>query len=595
LPVEHNFFLWPDSVEVTISTSSLTPTGTVTSGSFIITAVSSTAGVGLGMAVSGTAIPPGAIVTSFSSTTITISKAATGSNTAETITLAGNIGPQPDGATNTNAYYVQVIYEWTDNQGNAHRSAPSIPVSITTTGTTKTGTYIFTYNIPTLRLTYKTANPVKIRVFRWSVQNQVYYEVTSITQPTLNSTTVDSVTVIDALNDSSIVGNNIIYTTGGVAEDIGAPACNVMTLFDDRLWLLDAENQNLLWFSKQVIQSTPVEMSDVFTYYIAPSTGAQGSTGNISALAPMDDKIIIFKANAIYYVNGTGPDNTGANNNYSQPIFVTATVGCSNQNSIVFTPNGLMFQSDKGIWLLGRDLSTSYIGSPVEDFTQYDPATATQPIVQSAVNVPGTNQVRFTMSTGITLMYDYYFRQWGTFSGVPAISSTLYQGFHTYINAIGQVFQETPGRYFDGANPVLMSFTTSWFNLAGLQGYQRVIWGFLLGQYLTPHKLRVGISYDYNSAVQQQIMISPDNNSPPFGVSTPFGNQTPFGGPSDIEQWQLNFQNQTCTAFQLTLQEFFDPTIGPSAGAGLTLSGLDLVYGAKKGFPRKLPASRKTG
>jgi len=96
-----------------------------------------------------------------------------------------------------------------------------------------------------------------------------------------------------------------------VAEDIGPPATKILALFDTRLWLVDAESPNTLWFSKQIIDSTPVEMSDLFTFYIAPTTSSQGSTGPTTALAPMDDKLIIFKGNAAYYINGQGPDNTG--------------------------------------------------------------------------------------------------------------------------------------------------------------------------------------------------------------------------------------------------------------------------------------------
>lgn len=211
-----------------------------------------------------------------------------------------------------------------------------------------------------------------------------------------------------------------------------------MTLFDTRLWLVDAEDQNLLWFSKQVIENTPVEMSDLFTFYIPPTTAAQGSTGPITALAPLDDKLIIFKSNAIYYINGTGPDNTGANNNYSQPIFITSTVGCANQQSIVFMPQGLMFQSDKGIWLLDRGLGTTYIGAPVE---QYNSG-----LVESAQNIPETNQVRFILNTGVTLMYDYYYSQWGTFVNVPAISSCIFQNLHTFINSYGAVIKNQSAR-----------------------------------------------------------------------------------------------------------------------------------------------------
>lgn len=482
-----------------------------------------------------------------------------------TNTAGGNLTDQK--------YFYVATYEWSDNQGNLFRSAPSIPVSITTAGG---NTSTNTIKVPCLNLTYKTN--VKIVVYRWSTAQQVYYQVTSVSVPTLNVVTGQSVTITDTFADATILGNSILYTTGGVVEDIGPPATSAMTLYKSRLFLVDAEDQNLMWFSKQVIESTPVEMSDLFTIYVAPTLSAQGNTGPITALSALDDKLIIFKKNAIYYLVGNGPDNTGANNDFSDPVFITSTVGCSNPSSIVFMPNGLMFQSDKGIWLLGRDLSTTYIGAPVE---QYNAAT-----VQSAVNVPGTNQVRFTLSTGITLMYDYFFQQWGSFVGVPAISSTLYQNLHTFINSYGQVFQESPGTYLDGSNPVLMSFTTSWLNLAGLQGYERAYFFYLLATYLSPHKLNIQIAYDYQLAPTQNVTISPNNFSSAYGLDPVYGSAAYFGGRSSKEQWRVFFHQQKCESFQITLNELFDSTLGVSAGAGFTLSGLDLVIGAKSTYPR---------
>lgn len=468
-------------------------------------------------------------------------------------------------------YYYQVTYEWSDNQGNIFRSAPSIPVSILTAGG---GTSTNTINVPTLRVTYKTANPVKIVVYRWSSAQPIYYQVTSLTVPTLNSTSTDSVAVVDTFANTTILGNNIIYTNGGVIENIGPPAANSVFLFDDRLWLIPSENPNLLWFSKQVIENTPVEMSDLLTEFVAPTTSAQGSSGDLKCGAPMDDKAILFKKDSIYYINGNGPDNTGSNNGYSQPTFVTSTVGCENQRSIVFVPQGLMFQSDKGIWLLGRDLSTKYIGAEVEEFNGS--------IVTSAVNVPGTNQVRFTLDTGEMLMYDYYVNQWGTFKGVPAVSSTLYSGMHTYLNSYGQVFKETIGKYLDGSNPVLMSFKTSWLNLAGLRGYQRAYEFTFLGTYISPHKLEVQVAYDYESPIQQSI-FEPDNYSGTWGSSPNWGSGSSWGGSSNIEQFRVFNKKQKCDSYQISVQELFDSSFGTVAGAGLTLSGICAVVGIKKG------------
>lgn len=499
-------------------------------------------------------------------------------------TTGGAIHAQPDGATNNGAYFYQVTYEWTDNQGNLFRSAPSIPLAINTTGTGTTGS--ITLHIPMLRLTYKTTTPVNIVIYRWSVAQQSYYQVTSITAPFKNDVLTDSLDYVDTLADGSILGNNLIYTTGGVVEDIGPPSTSIMTLFDTRLWLVDAEDPNVLWYSKQVIQGTPVEMSDLFTIYISPTQSAQGSTGPITALAAMDDKLVIFKRNAIYYINGTGPDNTGANNQYSQPIFITSTVGCTNENSIVFIPHGLMFQSDKGIWLLGRDLGTTYIGAPVEAFNQYE--------VMSALNIPGTNQVRFTLSNGTTLMYDYYYNQWGTFVGVPAISSTLYQELHTFINQYGEVFQESPGLYLDGSNPVLMSFTTGWFNLASLQGYERFDSFYLLGTYLSPIYLNVQAAYDYNPSIYHSVMINPNPSLFSSGTPSPFGVPTPFGAPFNKLQYRIFAKRQLCEAFQITINEVFDASLGVTAGAGITLSGLNLIIGIERSY-RPIPESKSVG
>ncbi len=236
-----------------------------------------------------------------------------------------------------------------------------------------------------------------------------------------------------------------------------------------------------------------------------------------------------------------------------------------------------MFQSGKGIWLLGRDLSTTYIGAPVEAYNSS--------LVLSAVAIPGTNEVRFTLDSGLTLMYDYYYNRWAVFEGIPAVTSTLYGDLHTYADTAGNVFQETPGQYLDGSSPVLIGFTTGWLNLAGLQGYQRAFWMLLLGEYITPHKLSVGIAYDYNPSIVDQAIVIPDNFSEPFGDdSGNFGDVGPFGGPGNVEDPRIFFSTQRCQAIQITVQELYDSSFGIPAGQGLSLSGLSIVCGTKRTY-----------
>lgn len=492
-------------------------------------------------------------------------------------------------------YYYYVTYEWTDASGNTHRSAPSIPLKVDISAS-MTSTNKVTLDIPTLRLSYKTN--IRVVVYRWSTGQQTPYQITSVTSPTLNDATVDYIVYVDTVADSSILGNNILYTNGGAVEDIGPPAIKALTVYRSRLFALDAEDPNLIWFSKQVIEATPVEMSDLFTIYVPPQVSAQGtlSNGPLSALASMDDKLIIFRSNSIAYTAGQGPDNTGANNDFSDPVHVTSVVGCSNADSIVQMPEGIMFQSDKGIWILKRDLSTSYIGSPVE---AYNNATVT-----SAVAVPKTNQIRFTLDTGIQLVYDYFYNQWATFTGgVSAISSCIFEDFHTLISDSGQVRQERPGTYIDApSNPVLMKIKTGWYNLAGLQGYQRAYEFNLLGRYLSPHMIHMEVAYDFADGPSQSCTFTPNNFVGPWGSNAGPGDITNPGnygqggvwGGSSLEEARCYFETQECESFQVTLQEVYDSSYGLSPGAGFTLSGINFIYGYRKG-QKPRPAANSVG
>lgn len=472
-------------------------------------------------------------------------------------------------------YFYQVTYEWTDGQGNLHRSAPSVPATVTLSSTSSVR-----IDVPTLRLTYKVApNGVRIVIYRWSAAQQNYYQTTSITSPLLNNPSVDSVFYIDTHSDAQIVGNSLIYTTGGVVENIAPPSPAAMALYKNRLFLINNEDKDSVWYSKIVLESTPVEFSDGFTRFISPTSGAQGSTGSLFALAPMDDKLIFFKRDAEYYMTGNGPDITGANDDFSEPIFITSVTGTTNQNSVVSTPNGLMFQSDKGIWLLGRNLATSYQGAAVESFNNQ--------VIHASACIPGTNQVRFLLESGT--------------------SNTLYTGLHTVLNQYGQVLQEQLSNYIDGgklgtllmydyyydqwgtfdvsAGPVLISFTTAWAALTGLQGFQRAYWVNLLSNFITPHKLQVGVAHDYNDSPTQQLVIIPDNYSLPYGEDPIYGTASPYGGPSTVEQYQIFLNKQKCQSVQISIQEIADNQYGTMNGPGLTFSGLNFVVGLKKGYP----------
>lgn len=51
---------------------------------------------------------------------------------------------------------------------------------------------------------------------------------------------------------------------------------------------------------------------------------------------------------------------------------------------------------------------------------------------------------------------------------------------------------------------------------------------------------------------------------------------------------------QRCQSFQLTIQEVYDASLGVPAGAGLYISGLNLLVGIARGF-RSIGAKNSVG
>ena len=80
-------------------------------------------------------------------------------------------------------------------------------------------------------------------------------------------------------------------------------------------------------------------------------------------------------------------------------------------------PEGLMFKSSKGIYLLSRALELKYIGADVEAYNAFD--------VTSAQLIPTVYEVRFTLTNGVCLVHDYYVDQWSVYTNIAAVDATM--------------------------------------------------------------------------------------------------------------------------------------------------------------------------
>jgi hypothetical protein len=467
------------------------------------------------------------------------------------------------------SYQYVSTYEWVDSQGNNEVSAPSPPITVTTGAGAVNSVTLQAAN---LNLTNKIG--VKAVWYRTTNAGTIFYRVSSAALPVycaLPGLNTGATTFTDTLADASITANGALYTQplsigqNPVLPNFSPPASKMMATYSQRLWLAGVDDPYTIWYSQQAILGSPMQFSPLLTLRVDPDGG------KITALARMDGNLFIFKAYAIFFITGQGPTATGDQNDIGAPTFIpTGGVGCSSPQSIVFTPLGLLFQATNGqIYLLDRSLNCTWKGAPVT-------ALAAGTTVTTATLIPD-QWVVFTLSSGIAIVYDYYYDQWSTFTNHAAVGACLFAGAagnpYCWIDATGVVHQQTPAAYLDGAAAIPFSLQTSWLNPETLQGFVRIYHLFLLGQYISPHTLNVAVAYDY------------DNTDPVVQASIPV--VATFGLPT--YQFRLDLLNK-CQALQVTISDN-----GTSvSGAGFSLSALGLVIGVKSGA-NKLAVTKQFG
>lgn len=431
-------------------------------------------------------------------------------------------------------------YEFTDAFGQVHRSSPSVPLTVSAIGAV---------TVPTLRLTERRGTrSCSVVLYRTTNNGTTFYLHSS----TLNDPTADSVTLADAVADADLIGNQQLYTTGGVLQNSPPAPLGRVWLHRNRIFGLDSTNPLSVWYTKQVVPGAPVEFSGFQTLNMDPRGGAT------TCGASLDEKNIIFKADRIFMVPGVGPDSTGGQNDFQDPIQINTDTGCTEPESLAIVPDGLMYKGPKGIYLLGRDLQVSYIGAAVSD---YNAQTIT-----SAVLMPTVNQVRFTLSGGPVLVYDYLVRQWGVSTGINAVDSVLWRSAWAYLTSAGVVTPEGTG-FTDNGGPIALRTKSAWISLAKVQGYQRVYKILILGTFKSAHTLTVNLYYDFGT-------------TPEAHTFTVAADPAPY-------QLVVKPRKQKCEALQV---EIIDTPTGGS-GESCDLSGLGIEVGLLRGAARR-PAAQ---
>ncbi len=275
-----------------------------------------------------------------------------------------------------------------------------------------------------------------------------------------------------------IEGENL-YTTGGEIEAVCPEGARVVSLINGRPWLGDLYARARVQYGKPIAPGTATEdayapeFNEGFGYVLSRDA-------RVTGLAELDEKAIVFTDAGVLVVSGEGPDNAGLNNDFSGLLRLQSDTGCKDPRSVVSFRDGVLFQGERGLYLLDRSLAVIFVGYDVVDETD------AYPEITSATLVPGAGHIRFTClnaarDAGIVLIFDYEHQRWfkwqltdGFGEQLAPVGGCLHQGVYHVIEADGRLWREDASTYYDATSQwVPLTFETAPVQIGGQSAYQR--------------------------------------------------------------------------------------------------------------------------
>lgn len=400
-----------------------------------------------------------------------------------------------------------------------------------------------------------------------------------------------------------------VYTAGGVLPADTWPDFSDFAISGRRMFALSAGTPGTIYYSK------------LFDPNIAPEFSASlvlelGRNRRLSALGVLDEKVIVFEPDAISVISNSGPDNTGNNGDFFLDNLQT-TVGCEDPESVIETPDGLMFFSTQTqtFHLISRDLQIVEIGEGIEDLCNGFNITG-------AVHYVGEREVRFygiavpggefgpdpSVAAGVpprpprpryknaapqanvAIVYNYQYQRWTVLDLDEApLLATRYMDTPSYLTSLWNVYMVDD----DWSNSQLLKYRTPWIKMASLQSYGLTEKLAFVGKYLSDWNANSGDFEAGDIKVTLAFDYSGDNA---YTEEYLFRANVDLNQGQERLQFSVNPHRRKAEAIQVTVEEVpttkvddAEPTYGP--GRGFALAGLDIIYTPKRGLGVKTAPS----
>ena len=407
---------------------------------------------------------------------------------------------------------------------------------------------------------------------------------------------------------NGILSEPYLYTTGGILDNVPPPAAKAMCVHQNRLVLGGADDTTVVWFSKPITPTEGPGFNEQLTITISDG-------GPVTGLASLGENLIVFKLQDVFVVPGTFPDASGNGPSLGEPYSLSSGVGCIDHRSVVDTPVGVFFQSERGLELLTSALEVIPMVKVRETLKLF-------PYITSTAHYPTNREVWFVCHdskigavfqnpTAEIIIYNY---QTGTFSKFVTPGDSNYLGRGMYHAALvnsdmwlacksdgfygtDQAFAYTydTSLYYDTTrgigvgykNFVKMTVQTAPISMNEVQGFQRLKRVRLLGTATSPAgtsdygQAAIGLLTDYTLSLANAQQASWTN-----------AQMTTVINAQGRAQFEVHVREQKGQKVSVYYIEGAPASVAGN-GFGLALSNIAVVVGLKSGLDKRITSEAK--
>lgn len=383
------------------------------------------------------------------------------------------------------------VLEGTNNQGDRVRSAISIPVETTLTGTqdTITLTGLIQHMTNWVNLTIA----IYRNVIDAGVPSSIHYKISSDLAPLVNLDGNLTWIFIDAFTDVQAIVGEKLYAGKfglGLADRDPFPAFDAACIGENRIFAVGPDNY--IHFTCEASDSYPL------WYNIDTHKFPMPTDDPVIRCEWMDQRLFLLCKTGIWWVPaGRWPGPDGLGGNMQAPVKLPWNNGCTGHSKVI--DKGIAYGSSAGgVWLITRGLENVQLSAGLTD--EFD---ANRPVPIGGITVDEDQRVAVALERGADpqKVFDQKNAVWSSwYHETDVLHTHTVRGKLAYADT-NSVKVQTIGQYMD--DPLTIGNPAVWydfeaeaeFSLMNIKGLKRV-WAFLVsGVRRAAHNLTLLATY----------------------------------------------------------------------------------------------------